>query len=165
MKKNLLCLSVSLGLLPAALAQTLTPTVVAAAGGSARTSSMSLEWTAGEAAVRPVASPRRLYTQGFHQPLHVEKLTLRRAEVPWQVSASPNPTTSAVNVRLTAPADADVVLDLTDASGRTLLSAPTQANAKEAAAFDLSTLPAGMYLIQVRGETGRMTRTHKVIKQ
>lgn len=165
MEKPLLCLLLASGTLPLAQAQTLTPTVVSAGGGTAHTSSMSLEWTAGEAAVRPVASSRRLYTQGFHQPLRVEKFVHDNPEAAWQVSAAPNPTTSALNVRLTAPADADVLLELTDATGRPLLSAPTRANDKAGAAFDLSTLPAGLYLIQVRGETGRLTRTHKVIKQ
>lgn len=167
MKKTAFSFGLSVCVVPLALAQSLTPSVVSAGGGTARTASMTLEWTTGEAVVRSVTSSRRLYTQGFHQPtLQVEKLSQpdESAELRWKITASPNPVTALLQVRISAPTDDGILVDLTDLSGRTLLSKPAPGT-DATVDLNLVDLPSGLYLIQVRTAEGRRVKTHKIIKQ
>ena len=76
--RTLLTLPV-LGLLSAPLAaQSLSPTVIASAGGTGTAGGVTLSWTVGETAVRTLDNGTNILTQGFHQadPLKL-KLNMR----------------------------------------------------------------------------------------
>ncbi|MCY7352732.1 MAG: T9SS type A sorting domain-containing protein [Cytophagaceae bacterium] len=162
MKKSvhLLLLLVSIG--PFCYAQRLSPQVLAPAGGSARTATMTLDWTMGEIATQTATVKTNIYTQGFHQPrLQVEKLA--PAESFYRVSAVPNPVTSILTVRVESGQEGDLHLDLLDLNGRTVFTKSTYA-ADVSVEMNLADLPAGLYLLQVRNATGRIAKTHKVLK-
>ncbi|MCB0810769.1 MAG: hypothetical protein KDB96_15940, partial [Flavobacteriales bacterium] len=68
-----------LGLLSAPLsAQSLSPTVIASAGGTGTAGGVTLSWTVGETAVQTLDNGTNILTQGFHQadPVKV-KLNVR----------------------------------------------------------------------------------------
>ncbi|MCB0792095.1 MAG: hemagglutinin protein [Flavobacteriales bacterium] len=70
-----LALLISAGILNA---QSLSPTVIAAAGGSGTTGGVTLDWTVGEVAVATLDNGTNILTQGFHQADPVKiKLNVR----------------------------------------------------------------------------------------
>ena len=76
------------------------------------------------------------------------------------LSAFPNPTTSALTVRVARAASGPATATLLDLTGKTI---QTTTVAQQAATFDLSTLAAGIYLVRYHDQDG--TQTIKVSKQ
>ena len=68
MRKTSFCVLAFLCTITSVTAQSNNPSILSSAGGSDKTSTISLDWTIGEYAVETVSLADRMYTQGFHQP-------------------------------------------------------------------------------------------------
>lgn len=175
MKTTMLVLFGSLALATGGTAQRLSPSVLAAGGGSARTATMSLDWTLGESVVETAKLPDRIYTQGFHQPTlqvteQVSSANPLLTVDEYLIQIAPNPVQAILNVRIKAydgsvvdKMDEKVQLQLTDMTGKVLqvreaflLDDPIQVN--------MVALPAGMYLLSVQKTAGTPIKTFKVLK-
>ncbi len=167
MKKRLLLFG-TLSLPLAGMAQQLSPAVLASGGGTARTSTMVLDWTLGELVVETVTTPDRLYTQGFHQPmLQVVELdnqaSLAGGDAAFTFTVAPNPVASYLTVGITAPEDASFQLRLTDLNGRQydLPAVPTTVRSTQ---IDMTQFSAGMYLLHISKADGQLLKSYKVFK-
>jgi hypothetical protein len=163
MKRHVIPLLLGLALPGIGLAQRLSPTVMATAGGQDKNKQLSLEWTLGETVVETVSLPSHIFTQGFHQPmLRVEELP--GAESPYRVRIAPNPVVAVLNVSIEAEEATRFQLNLTDMTGRTFYSKATDSG-PDAQQVDMKALPAGVYILQVATPQGQPVRTFKVVKQ
>lgn len=163
MKRYVVPLLLGLVLPGIGLAQQLSPTVMATAGGQDKNKQLSLEWTLGETFVETVSLPNHIYTQGFHQPmLRVEELPQNAS--PYRVRIAPNPVVAMLNVSIEAEEDAKFQLYLTDMTGRTFYNMAAQVQA-DPVQVDMKTLPAGVYILQVATLDGKPVKTFKVVKQ
>ena len=164
MKKALLVLS-GLCLSSAGIAQRLSPSVVAVSGGTARTQTMTLDWTVGESVVETATTSTRLYTQGFHQPtLQVsEQPNVTDADAGYKFTVAPNPVASYLRVDITAPESSPMQLMLTDLRGHQynfpLLPASTTSTQ-----IDMTAYPAGTYLLRIGKADGPLLKSYKIVK-
>ncbi|MFD2937674.1 T9SS type A sorting domain-containing protein [Spirosoma flavum] len=169
MKHILLSLTCFLAMSQTSFAQLFSPSVVAAAGSSARTKTLALEWTLGELVVTTAQTGGRLYTQGFHQPtLRVEELATRvelsGQDAAYRISVAPNPVVSVLNVSISAPDENSLALSLMDMNGHQQL-AKTVTGSTAPWPIEMAHLPAGTYLLRISQSTGRPVKTYKIIKQ
>jgi len=145
------------------LAQQLSPSVVATAGGVARAQTMTLEWTLGESVVETHQATDRLYTQGFHQPtLHVTE-QLVGSDAVQEFMVAPNPVSSHLTVTAKYVREAPLQLQLTDMTGRQFALPHLPATA-ESMQVDMTRFPAGTYVLHIGTDTGTTLKTYKVIK-
>ena len=153
-----------------AVAQSLSPTVVASAGRHAEAGGFMLSYTVGEeTAVKTAAAGNRVLTQGFHQPndgvTGVTELTLPNMDI----RLYPNPATEFVTVWVQCRANtgcANLRVTLHDLLGREIKIATqfkTQGNEVQHA-FNLTTLAASVYFVRVRDESANTAKTIKFTK-
>lgn len=151
-------------------AQNLNQNVIASAGGVDKTSKISFEWTLGEFSVETITTAKNLYTQGFHQPIlmvknfHSPKLESSNDILSsYKVIIAPNPVQSFINVYISSKENEKFSLTLYDMNGRKIMT-------KLAAGKDLSVrvemahFSSGIYLIDVRNDTGTLMRSFKIVK-
>ena len=131
-------------------AQRLSPSVLAAGGGSARTATMSLDWTVGEAVVETATTSARLYTQGFHQPLLQvsEQPSFKGDAAGYSFTIAPNPVATFLTLGITAPESSPLQLLLTDMNGRQYSLPIVPANTTSTQ-VDMTAFPAGIYLLRL----------------
>lgn len=165
MKKTLLLLFGSLAVASGGMAQRLSPSVVAVSGGTARTQTMTLDWTLGESVVETATTPGRLYTQGFHQPsLQVrEQPGLTGADAGYQFTIAPNPVASYLKIDITAPESSPLQLLLTDLLGRQY-NLPVVPASTKSTQIDMTLFPAGTYLLRIGKADGPPLKAYKIVK-
>ncbi|MBO0936048.1 T9SS type A sorting domain-containing protein [Fibrella sp. HMF5335] len=165
MKKTMLCLIGSLALATGGMAQRISPSVLAAGGGSARTATMSLDWTVGEAVVETATTSTRLYTQGFHQPLLQvsEPPTLKVEAAGYSFTIAPNPVATNLTLGIAAPESSPLKLLLTDMNGRQYSLPIVPANTTSTQ-IDMTTFPAGIYLLRIGKTDGPQLKAYKILK-
>jgi hypothetical protein len=83
-----------------------------------------------------------------------------KAALAGEVTAFPNPASSQVTVQLGQYGNAVSQLTLRNGQGQTLLSEPVQGTERT---LDLIPYPAGLYLLTLSNESGRVTR--KITKE
>ena len=156
-------------------AQELSPSVLSPAGGFDYTSTLLLDWTLGEIAIQANHVGKKVYTEGFHQPVllleMVEKVIDYRnpdevgfsAVSDMEISVTPNPVRSILHIRIASNEPSEVALQLSDLSGKTVMSKVIDPvmNSTE---LDLSYYASGLYLLQFIDNKGHLIQTYKVTK-
>lgn len=154
------------------MAQRLTPSVLATAGGQHQTNTISLEWTLGEAVVETTRLPNYVYTQGFHQPtLQVtEQVNPLLTDSDYLIQVFPNPVEAILTVRievqegsLVSKSEEKLLLNLTDLSGKSLQTKVAYL-VNESAQLNMADLPAGVYVLYIQKAMGAPVKAYKVLK-
>lgn len=153
-----------------AKAQEFYPSVVSSGGAISKSSGMSLEWTLGEVAVETISAGKKIYTQGFHQPiLNVKSfhsppsIEVVNANSGLKIQLAPNPAQSFINIYVQDEINENHNFTLFDMSGRKILSRQGNGHAY-VLRMELSNLASGVYLLDVRNKKGDMIRTFKIVK-
>ena len=163
MKRNylLMCFAVSLLSAPLARGQSIWPSTLNAAGGSATVLGVQLEWSVGEMAlVNTFSTPSIIVTQGVLQPENgvtaVPEQTLAS-----QLQIFPNPGSSVVNIRYTSAKEGKLSYSLLDMTGKLISSQKTEVKqGLNNQVIDISSLAAATYMLEVSMEaTGNGTET------
>lgn len=165
MKKTVALLVGSLSLSSVGIAQRLSPSVLAASGGTARTQTMTLDWTLGESVVETAATSDRLYTQGFHQPMLqvTEQPNLTGSDAGYQFTVAPNPVVSYLKIDISAPESSPLQLLLTDLLGRQY-NLPVVPASTRSTQIDMTLFPAGTYLLRIGKADGAPLKSYKIVK-
>lgn len=151
--------------------QELKQNVIASAGGISKSDKISLEWTLGEFAVETITAAKNLYTQGFHQPVLMVK-SFHSPPKPvlasdlldnYKIVLAPNPAKSFVNVYLSAKNSEKFFLSLYDMNGKEVQSKQVSGTVLSVR-IEMGSLPSGIYLVNVRNDSGTMRRAFKVVK-
>ncbi len=151
--------------------QDLKQNVIASAGGISNTDKISLEWTLGEFAVETITTEKNLYTQGFHQPVLMVK-SFHSPPKPesivgilsgYKILLAPNPAKSFVNVSVKAKENEKFSLALYDMSGKKILSKQVYGT-DFSVRIEMGHLASGVYLMDVRNETGMTIQAFKIVK-
>src|SRR4051812_7603140 len=81
--------------------QSLSPEVVAPAGGTDKNAKVQVEYTVGQSAVETKQVDSKIYTQGFHQPaLRVDgvEATNELLNADYHIVVAPNPVTTSLSI-------------------------------------------------------------------
>ena len=140
------------------------PTVIAAAGGVSKFSTIELEWTLGESFIGTATSAERLYTVGFHQPqLKGQKVILPTDNNTSQITIYPNPVKNILTVQFRLDKYEKTKMLLSDFLGKSIQERTV--NARVATVnIPVHNLIAGIYLLRVFDTKGNQISSHKIIK-
>ena len=129
-----------------ALAQSVTPDVRTSSGGYGASSTTNVSWSIGEPMTETAVGSSASLTQGFEQPRFNLTIGMIENEPAWNISAYPNPTSDMLSVEL-ADDHVDANAVLFDAVGKRAIE---QRIIARRTTLDLSALPAGEYLLDLR---------------
>lgn len=156
MKKHLLIVGLIAGTI--SYGQSVSPQVVASSGDFFTTTSAQLSWTLGEIMTETYTQSSNQITQGFHQPELKTNTVEEYSDL--TVSLYPNPTTS--QVVLTIPENqSEVMVSIYDVLGNKVLNERYVGNGPQS--IDLTSLPNGIYFMDLRNENG-LIKTIKIQK-
>ena len=154
--------------------QTLWPKVLGSASGSGMGGTPSgqpfcMDWTVGEPVIETIARAQMKLTQGFHQYdekvpcnviIEIEESPGESAEI---VQVFPNPTADEITVRLGLTQEQELMIVLTDLTGRTLYSRLLEAEQVNER-ISLAHFPAGAYFLRITPKNGSPMDCIKVTK-
>ena len=142
-------------------AQSLSPEVISAAGGSNQIKGILIDWTMGELAVSRWSTPSNgSVTEGFHQPrLQVYKVGTTSSA---SISIAPNPVQSVLHLNVLSKEKNGLSATLIDVQGRIL----QQLTTLEVGQFEVKMMnyPAGVYFLSLRYNDEAPFQTFKVVK-
>lgn len=148
-------------------AQSIGPATLNAAGGSAEVAGNTYEWSVGEMVlVNTAITPGLVVTQGTLQPM-AQGTGINNKPALAGLNIYPNPASDQLNIKFNIARDLDVVLKLTDISGREqYLKQIKNHNGSELITIDFKPYAAGIYMLQVEttDKTKIYTNTFKVVK-
>ena len=152
------CLNVS--------AQKLERSVVSSGGGDVRTSDIQIAWTVGEPFVHTVSCSNLAYTEGFQQPVFVNKPNNQKIEKAvvenFTIEIAPNPVQSVLRTTINSPLFSKVDLLLSTLDGKQLFK-QVSVGTPTVQSIDMSTMLPGTYLLTVISGT-TILRSFKIIK-
>ena len=157
--------SISCFIIPAA-AQTLSPTVIGSKGGHDKTEAISLEWTLGELEVNTLSYPGGIQTEGFHQSTLLKVVRIDESKATsssLNISVSPNPVYSMLNVKIQSDVDSKLTLKLLDVNGKIIYSSMAS-SLNDSKELDLTNLTSGVYLLNIYNASGSVFQTYKISK-
>jgi len=162
-------------MISSASAQEFSPSVLSPAGGFDYTSTLLLDWTLGEIAIQTNRVGKRVYTEGFHQPVLLLEIVEKVIEYKnpdeigfsvvsdMEITVTPNPVRSILHIRIASNEPSEVALQLSDLSGKTVMSKVIDP-VMNSADLDLSFYASGLYLLQFIDNKGHLIQTYKVTK-
>jgi hypothetical protein len=169
MKPNLI-LSCFLGMLaglPVVSAQSITPKVINATGGSGTIGTNTFEWSVGEVMVATLTGSSVIVTQGVLQPNN-GSAAITDQVLTSRLDVFPNPTSSVVNIQFNAPSSGRLSYRLMDVTGRMILE--NVANVKPGSTtqqIDIKALASANYMLNVFFKpegAAEQTTTYKIQK-
>ena len=167
MKKIIFFSMLVICVLPNCYSQDLNQNVIASAGGTAKTDKISLEWTLGEFAVETITTAKNLYTQGFHQPYLAVKSfhSPPQADIlsGYRIAITPNPASTFINVSIIAKDSEKYLLSLYDMNGKKVQAREVTGN-DLFIRIEMAHLSSGIYLVDVRNDSGNMRKAFKIVK-
>jgi hypothetical protein len=135
--------------------------VVASAGDFAKASGFSLAWTLGEPVIGTFTGTSSILTQGFHQT-RLGTTAVNDIPLPGiSLTVYPNPLEDVLHLRVEGVDHESLRYALYNLQGQGLAAGQTAATLTD---INLRLFPAGNYLLQVRGKSGEIIRSFKVIK-
>jgi hypothetical protein len=172
MRRILLLFYFGMGFTGFVLAQAPAQEVISAAGGSAKTSSMAIDWTVGEPVIETASGQDRMYTQGFHQP----KLLIREMQVSsqaedsigtdksnWSVKVLPNPFSATLTLQLKSPTNETLEVQIMDMQARTLYEGKIFPE-MTTTYLDVRNYPPGTYHLRVLNRNGEIISAFQLSK-
>jgi len=147
-------------------AQSLSPTVIASAGGYAAGGNYTISWTLGEVAISTLTEGDFILTQGFQQPWELDiGNAVENISFDWYVISYPNPVDGQLSLRFKTNRTMDYNIEITDLTGKKL-SVETLKHVVpgQEIEVDFSRYARGLYLMTVSSTDRKYVRMVRVQK-
>ena len=137
--------------------------IVGSCGNRLVGNTMLLDWTVGEPVVATVTTGSRMLSQGFHQPT-VDTLVITALNAPAAglLSLTPNPSSGMVNLQVGEWPDADLQVQVSDATGTIVLA--IDGIGQGTTMLDLTHYSAGLYTISVFAPNENVHQLFRIFK-
>ena len=135
--------------------------VVLSAGAEATGSSGSVSWSVGQIAFIPMTSPDGSVNPGAQQPYEILFNGIYDQGISLESSASPNPVTSVLKLKITSPISAKLSYRLCNLNGMVIREEGITGNETM---IPMEELQAGTYLLNV-SENNVAVNFYKIIKK
>ena len=151
-------------------AQTSYQNVIAAAGGTAQTKTMTLDWTLGEPVTEAARTDKQMYTQGFQQPFLTVKevepgthayITPRSEEA--EITVAPNPVSTTLTLTMNNLQENEIEIQISNSAGQ-LVKSETIDPKLQKTQLDLSLLATGLYVLRVYNAERQLLKVFKITK-
>jgi len=143
-------------------AQDINPSVLASAGESSSTNNFQLDWTLGEVAVTTLRNSDSQITQGFHQPDYLITSLVNIHPNIGSIDIFPIPATDFVNVNVQLNQPQAINYLLYNSQGQLIRQVENTSDLLQQ--FNLNTLSAGTYFLQIQLTNNQHSSSFKIIK-
>jgi len=165
MKKSFLILFFLLSGWSAIWAQSLSPSVIASAGGYISNSTHSLSWTLGEIAITTITGSGYTLNQGFQQALVIGTAVEDNPLINWSIQTYPNPVNDILRIRFSLENTASFLVELLDMTGKKMVIRTLEnVSHGDEVDLDMSHLAAGIYIIKVQSDDMKISSTVRIQK-
>jgi len=145
-----------------AAGQSLTPTVLSAAGSSDNAGGTAFSWTTGELMIQTFKSDSVKLTQGFHQgDISVTTAIDEMSEFAMNAEVYPNPVRQRLTVDFENMVDQTIHLKLVSLTGNTILQREV-ANPSAQLRINFSSISSGTYMLEIKAKNKR--KVFKIVK-
>ncbi len=146
--------------------QSLSPTVVASAGGYLDNGTVSLSFTVGEVAVTTLTGGDMILTQGFQQPFELDVTAVNDKPVSWSVKTYPNPVDENLHIRFTIQKPEDFTVVVMDITGKKVfVKKYEQVQIGQVKEINMQNYHPGIYMISITSKDQKVRRIYKVQKK
>lgn len=145
------------------VAQDVSPTVIATAGGSGTVNGVTVMWTVGEVAVLTLEGAEGYVTQGFHQPPSELSSAPYETAPTASVDVWPNPTANTLLVSLGEGMKGIESVELLDMVGRPVLAVQGEPGVSQVR-LDVTSVPSGTYMVRLQTGTEQHSRVVTIRK-
>lgn len=160
MKRTLLVVIGTLILGTSVQSQSLSPWVVSSGGHYFENGGYTLSGTIGELAVTTLSQGNFVLTQGFQQVFDMGTSIENLNDISWSFVLYPNPVRDKLILHFTLEVNTDMVIEITDVSGRKLLTRNLDNIVGESeSVLDISNFSQGMYLLNAYSRDRKISRT------
>ena len=142
-----------------AIAQSVSPDVIATSGTSFNNGISQLDWTLGEPVTATFSAGSDMLTQGFHQP-NLLATSINNVETDYSLLVFPNPSIDNIQLQFQNLKEA-VVVELMSSDGKLLQS--KEVKTENELQIDMSKFSAGTYLLSVKDSHSKV-KTYQIIK-
>ncbi len=142
-----------------AIAQSISPDVVATSGTSFNDGTSQLDWTLGETVTSNFTAGSDMLTQGFHQP-NLLATSINNVETDYSVLVFPNPSIDFIQLQF-QNLKQTVTIELFSADGKLLQS--KEVNTGNEFQMDMSKYSASTYLLSFKDSHSKV-KTYQIIK-
>jgi len=160
MKTIIFCI-VAICSIAGAQAQSKDRDVIASTGGYVTTPSVQVSFTLGETAIQFLNASGASISQGFQQPNNVGAASVASPNLDAVITTYPNPFVSFLDIKTDRSLE-NPSLQLTDATGKTIPTNPTNVIPGKHWRIQIGALPTGNYWLTIRagGKLGCFLLTH-----
>ena len=139
-------------------AQSFTPRVIASGGGFVADPNFSMSYTIGEAVTATFFNTPAdlILTQGFQQPEQIDTITGTFSASPeqWELKIFPNPAGDILHLQIASTRARSLAVSIWNIPGQ-LVSPLYELSTGGTTSLDVSTLPAGTYILQIKDENAQ----------
>jgi len=158
---------VAMAALPDARGQSIGPSVMNSNGGSGTAAGNTFEWSIGELMVHTSTSASVIVTEGVLQP-NMSTTGVGTVSLASQLDVFPNPSSSIVNIKFTAPHEGTLYYRLVDVLGRVLQESTAEVRSGiTTRQLDITSLACASYMLHVTYKTAgaqQESTTYKIQK-
>ncbi len=140
--------------------------LISTAGNLSNSANLQVSATSGEIVVSTESSGTIILTQGFQQPALEDFVgTINIDNLKLDISISPNPTISTINLIIKSPNHANLKMETLDLTGKRVFPMQTISFTGETKkTLDFSQLPSNTYLLLFKDKNGNAVKAFKIIK-
>ena len=144
-------------------AQVFSPIVFANAGQYKEFPLISVNYTIGEALVITDNLGSTVFTFGFNQPESITNATVDINGRQIDINLSPNPVKDMLHISLSGNINVPLTWTVSDVAGRQWTQTLT-AVGQQTHEIALSSVPSGVYIVQVQLQNGELVKAFKIVK-
>ncbi|MBA7582072.1 hypothetical protein ES708_23992 [subsurface metagenome] len=143
--------------------QQITPEVIVSSGNYHEGSNVSIAWSLGEIVIETLTENTITLTQGFQQPYYSITSIKEIKDDRINISVFPNPTNDFIKVQIDNPKGLQIIVEISDATGRILKNSKI-INNSGIEEFDLLSLTPGIYFLKIWSKDMSYTHTFLIQK-
>lgn len=143
--------------------QSVTPFVIASAGGYFVSSNAQISWTLGEVVTSTFTTGNSVLTQGFQQNTYFITAINEVAEHSINICAYPNPASNYIKIEWQATDPTDIIIHITNNQGVCLMEKRVSSSESQTE-IDLSNFPNSIYILTISNGSGKKLKTLKIVK-
>jgi hypothetical protein len=131
------------------------------AGGNVSGTGGSVSYSIGQVVYEYDSSNSGNISQGVQHAYEIYSLSIYESSLDLNVSISPNPSSELLTISLTDSKLDNIIFKLFDIQGKLIVSGPIE---KSVTTFNLSSIPAAIYYVNIETIENQILQSFKIIK-
>jgi len=147
-----------------AVAQSVSPQVIATAGNYSEAGGISLSWTLGEPVIETATGTGVILTQGFQQPDYSLVVIEHVPAANLDVNVFPNPTNGNLNIQWVGEIQTPAIISLFDMAGKQIINQKVNTG-NQIGSLNLSEYANAQYILKIVASDISFSKEYRIVKE